>query len=236
MKERVSTQGLFIQYCSCPREFWRLKFKQNKCISVLQRALLSVWAYKNTLTNRRFGNYCEKCGQVEVKPTESPKEPLLQTTQISPLGQRLVDTDFPPFWFKCEAWSHTVWKGSATWCQSCLSSAWLYCGFRVAHIEPPNPPGTFEKPWQKPSAGLGLETPLQYNPAPEAHDPPFFHFTVIQTRRLVALPLLEENLTLTACFGTVWIGQGHITWGLWYSSTGQWAFQDLSFSHVAATV
>lgn len=63
-------------------------------LSVLQRGLLSVWASRNAPRNRRFGNYCENCGQEEVKPTEFPKEPLLATTESSPHGQSLVVADF----------------------------------------------------------------------------------------------------------------------------------------------
>ena len=63
-------------------------------VSVFQWGLLSVWAHRNALRNRRFGNCCENCGQGGVKPTEAPKEPLLATTQWSPPGQRLVDMDF----------------------------------------------------------------------------------------------------------------------------------------------
>lgn len=53
----------------------------NASLSVLQRGLLSVWASKNAPRNRRFGNYCENCGQEEVEPTEFPEEPLLPSPQ-----------------------------------------------------------------------------------------------------------------------------------------------------------
>lgn len=137
-------------------------------VSCPHRGLCSMWASRNALRNRRFGNYCENCAQEEVKPTEFHEEPLLPTTQSSPCGQSLVVPDSSTQMQRLEP--HSL-KGV-----KCVPP--LPCGFRVAHTESHKPSRHFLA--QTP-AGLGLETPLFYNPTPQAHNPPSFHLITLQT-------------------------------------------------------
>lgn len=130
---------------------------------MLQRELRSVWASRSALRNRRFGNYCENCAQEEVKPTEFPEEPLLPATQSSPSGQGLVVPDSLTQMQRLEP--HSLKRLSHQMSNVSLlflvASGWLI-------LSPPNPAGTS---WHKPPAGLRLETPLFYNPTPQAHNP-----------------------------------------------------------------
>lgn len=145
-------------------------------LSALQRGLCSVWASRNTHRNRRVGNYCENCAQ-EVKPTEFPKEPLLPTIQSSPCGQS------GGFRILCsltqmqrlEPQSERV-QPPGVKCVLRLPCSVVASGQLT--LSPPNPAGTS---WHNPPAGLGLGTPLFYNPTPQAHNPPSFHLIIPQT-------------------------------------------------------
>lgn len=123
-----------------------------------------------------FGNYCENCAQ-EVKPTEFPKEPLLPTIQSSPCGQS------GGFRILCsltqmqrlEPQSERV-QPPGVKCVLRLPCSVVASGQLT--LSPPNPAGTS---WHNPPAGLGLGTPLFYNPTPQAHNPPSFHLIIPQT-------------------------------------------------------